>query len=36
VLAEVYSWFSEGFDSSELREAKELLEALTGEGKLRK
>jgi predicted ATPase len=27
-LAEVYNWFTEGFDTVDLREAKELLEKL--------
>ena len=27
-LAEIYGWFSEGFDTADLREAKRLLEAL--------
>ena len=29
LLAEVYSWFSEGFDTADLQEASALLEALT-------
>jgi len=28
VLAEVYGWFTEGFDTADLQEAKALLEAL--------
>jgi predicted ATPase len=28
LLAEVYGWFSEGFDTADLREAKALLEEL--------
>ena len=28
LLAEVYGWFSEGFDTADLQEAKALLEAL--------
>jgi predicted ATPase len=28
VLAEIYSWFTEGFDTRELQEAKTLLETL--------
>ena len=28
VLAEVYGWFTEGFDTADLQEAKTLLEAL--------
>jgi predicted ATPase/DNA-binding winged helix-turn-helix (wHTH) protein len=30
LLAEVYTWFTEGFDTTDLREARELLTALTG------
>jgi predicted ATPase len=29
VLAEIYNWFSEGFDTPDLQEAKALLEALS-------
>ena len=29
LLAEIYDWFTEGFDTADLREARELLEALT-------
>ena len=29
VLAEVYGWFTEGFDTADLQEARALLEALT-------
>jgi predicted ATPase len=29
LLARVYGWFTEGFDTADLREAKELLEALS-------
>jgi len=29
LLASVYSWFTEGFDTADLREAKGLLEALS-------
>jgi predicted ATPase len=29
MLAEIYGWFSEGFDTADLREAKALLEELT-------
>jgi adenylate cyclase len=29
LLAEVYAWFTEGFDTTDLREARELLTALT-------
>jgi len=28
MLAEIYGWFTEGFDIKDLREAKELLEEL--------
>ena len=28
LLAEVYGWFTEGFDTADLQEAKTLLEAL--------
>jgi predicted ATPase len=28
LLAEVYSWFTEGFDTADLQEARALLEAL--------
>jgi DNA-binding winged helix-turn-helix (wHTH) protein/predicted ATPase len=31
-LAEIYSWFTEGFDTADLREAKVLLEQLAGRG----
>jgi adenylate cyclase len=30
LLAEVYGWFTEGFDTADLQEAQALLEALTG------
>jgi predicted ATPase len=30
LLAPVYGWFTEGFDTADLREAKELLDALRG------
>ena len=30
LLAEVYTWFTEGFDTADLREARALLTALTG------
>jgi predicted ATPase len=30
LLVEVYTWFTEGFDTAELRDAKALLTALTG------
>jgi len=29
VLAEVYGWFTEGFDTADLQEAKALLEELS-------
>ena len=29
LLAEIYGWFSEGFDTADLQEAKALLEALS-------
>ena len=29
MLAEVYGWFTEGFDTADLQEAKALLDALT-------
>jgi len=29
MLAEVYNWFTEGFDTKDLQEAKALLEELT-------
>jgi predicted ATPase len=32
MLAETYSWFTEGFDTADLKEAKALLEALGGNG----
>jgi predicted ATPase/class 3 adenylate cyclase len=32
LLAEVYGWFTEGFDTADLQEAKALLEELPGEG----
>jgi predicted ATPase len=30
LLAEIYSWFTEGFDTADLKEAKALLEELEG------
>ncbi len=30
MLSEVYNWFTEGFDTKDLQEAKELLEELDG------
>jgi predicted ATPase len=32
MLAEIYNWFREGFDTVDLRQAKELLEELSAEG----
>jgi predicted ATPase len=29
ILAEIYGWFTEGFDTRDLREAKALLDELT-------
>jgi len=29
MLAEIYGWFTEGFDTADLKEAKELLEELS-------
>ena len=29
LLAEIYSWFTEGFDTADLKEAKALLEELS-------
>jgi hypothetical protein len=29
MLAEIYGWFTEGFDTKDLQEAKALLEALS-------
>lgn len=30
MLAEIYGWFTEGFDTADLKEAKVLLEELNG------
>jgi len=30
LLAEIYGWFTEGFDTKDLQEAKALLEGLNG------
>ena len=30
MLAEVYNWFTEGFDTADLKDAKALLEELNG------
>ena len=32
LLAPVYNWFTEGFDTADLQEAKTLLDALSEEG----
>ena len=32
MLAEIYNWFTEGFDTVDLKEAKALLEELGGTG----
>jgi hypothetical protein len=32
MLVEIYNWFSEGFDTVDLKEAKALLEELESEG----
>jgi predicted ATPase len=32
LLAEIYGWFTEGFDTADLQEARALLDALAGEG----
>jgi predicted ATPase len=34
LLSEVYNWFTEGFDTKDLQEAKVLLEQLTGDSAL--
>ena len=34
LLAPVYGWFSEGFDTRDLKEAKDLLGVLTSSGDL--
>lgn len=31
LLAEIYGWFTEGFDTKDLQDAKALLEALEGD-----
>jgi len=31
LLAPIYGWFTEGFDTADLQEAKALMEALEGE-----
>ena len=33
MLAEIYGWFTEGFDTAYLRDAKSLLDELTTESK---
>jgi len=30
MLAEIYNWFTEGFDTADLKDAKALLQVLTG------
>jgi adenylate cyclase len=30
MLADIYGWFTEGFDTADLRDAKTLLEELSG------
>jgi hypothetical protein len=30
ILAEIYAWFTEGFDTPDLKEAKALLDELSG------
>jgi hypothetical protein len=30
MLAEIYNWFTEGFDTADLKDAKALLEQLSG------
>ena len=32
LLAPIYDWFTEGFDTSDLQDAKALLDALAGDG----
>jgi predicted ATPase len=32
LLAPIYGWFTEGFDTTDLQEARTLLEALAGQG----
>ena len=34
MLAEIYGWFTEGFDTKDLQEAKALLEGLEGQAKV--
>jgi hypothetical protein len=34
MLAEIYNWFTEGFDTADLKEAKALLEELEGQAKV--
>ena len=33
MLAEIYNWFTEGFDTADLKDAKVLLEELEGKGR---
>ncbi len=35
MLAEIYGWFTEGFDTKDLQEAKALLQELAGEAIMR-
>ena len=30
MLAEIYGWFTEGFETADLKDAKDLLDELTG------
>jgi predicted ATPase len=34
MLSEIYGWFTEGFDTKDLQEAKELLESLEGKDRV--
>jgi hypothetical protein len=34
MLAEIYGWFTEGFDTADLKEARALLEELDGAAKI--
>jgi predicted ATPase len=36
ILAEIYGWFTEGFDTADLKEAKALLAELAGQGPTRR
>jgi hypothetical protein len=33
ILSEIYGWFTEGFDTADLQEAKALLQELDGQGR---